>query len=370
MKLIYFIFGIIIFLLPISCVNSFEEMDGIPVPIDSNSSLSNLIEKVDYLQLETNDQCIISNIDKLCMDTTFYYVVDKSQNNVYLFDKNGSFYSKVTRFGNGPEEYLELTDVDVNNNLIYILSNPNKSIYVFKIDGEFVKKISLNDWFHHIDVHDECIYLHSSKSNNIGYDVVVIDYKGKIKNNFLPFQTDNSYRFSFSPFQQTKNSSLLTFPYDSRIALLEKDSCEYKYKLEFDTSYKLTVEKLETLSYEEIKEEVSGKNYLYYIDGVTLNSGNQLCGVATINYTNQGLRQLLFKVNTYTGESSVYKLGEEISTEYPYLNNIIAVDDEHYYSIVEPMYVSIINENFDVENGLECDEDDNPIICIYKLKKQ
>lgn len=69
-------------------------------------------------------------IYKMVYKNDRFYVLDKMQNrSVYIFDRTGKFVSAISRTGDGPGEYVEIMDMDVDDeNNVYVLDNGKTEI--------------------------------------------------------------------------------------------------------------------------------------------------------------------------------------------------------------------------------------------------
>jgi hypothetical protein len=90
----------------------------IEVPEDYSQNLleDSLIENLRIIPLETNNQCLISNIEQMFLYKNKYYIHDYSSMTLFVFDSTGKFLFKINAVGNGPGEYAELTDVKIDKN--------------------------------------------------------------------------------------------------------------------------------------------------------------------------------------------------------------------------------------------------------------
>ena len=106
--------------------------------------LSNLVESVDMVQLESRDDAYFN--PKFTTVTEKYIgVQDYRYEPFKLFDRSGKFLCKVGSIGGGPGEYaLPPYDViiDEKNELIYLAPTASDHIFVYNISGEFVKIIT------------------------------------------------------------------------------------------------------------------------------------------------------------------------------------------------------------------------------------
>lgn len=93
-----------------------------------------------YIKLETNEESLIGSVTKLHISNDRIYVMDQVRTRgLFIFDKNGKFDFKITRIGNGPSEYMIISDffVDEQTKTITLLANGRKIIQ-FDYNGNFI----------------------------------------------------------------------------------------------------------------------------------------------------------------------------------------------------------------------------------------
>lgn len=344
----------------LSCNNhSDETLYNMSIAMSSNTILSDFIGEGTQIQLETTENSLVGDVDKICIDSNYIYIADKKNFKVLVFEKSGNYKSQIYAHGNGRNEYVSMSDMDVEGEQVYILSTPNKSIYVYNIEGEFQRKIKLNDWYHHLCLWNDFIVLHSSKSNQQYFNIIVIDSNGEVINKYLPFSKDNSYSFYLDPFNKVSgNELLLTFPYDRRVALLDDEGCNFKYKFDFETLIDFTDYEIDNLLYEDMRERTLNKNSLKGIDAITRLSEKEFLLIVTAFYERQGMRKALCKVNFENNSYSFYKLGDKIEKEFPYFHNPILLHNDSIYTVVPSNFRT--NEIQDYKN---------PHIWIYPINR-
>jgi hypothetical protein len=123
-----------------------------PVIIDLNNpelgegilKLSDIGKGIDYIPLETNDNCLIRNINAIELSGSNIYVSTPGQ--LLLFDTTGSFIRRIGSEGNGPGEYNAIADiaVDSDDGSVYLISILGKKIMHFSIEGEFLDSFPLD----------------------------------------------------------------------------------------------------------------------------------------------------------------------------------------------------------------------------------
>ena len=117
--------------------------------LKGNLQLSDVVESVEYIPLETFDDCLLKTIIRRRFIISENYILINNQNAVYLFNRSGRFIAQIGRVGQGPGEYLENLaeplDIDEQNKIIIIYTSyPNKLMY-FDFDGKFIQSVSVNE---------------------------------------------------------------------------------------------------------------------------------------------------------------------------------------------------------------------------------
>lgn len=83
------------------------------------------LEIKDLIILETKENFLISFMRKMIVSPNgdLFYIFDYTQQKILIFDKNGDAQEVFDHQGQGPEEYLEVTDfqIDFENNIIEVL---------------------------------------------------------------------------------------------------------------------------------------------------------------------------------------------------------------------------------------------------------
>lgn len=77
--------------------------------------LSTFVDSIAYIPLETSDESIMVRVSDIIIRDTFIYAVDIEQKIVFIFDKTGKFVTKLDRRGEGPDEYMWMQHVMVDD---------------------------------------------------------------------------------------------------------------------------------------------------------------------------------------------------------------------------------------------------------------
>lgn len=131
--------------------------------IDLDSALSILpeITDVEYIPLATNDTSLIADIDKILYRGGTFYVFDKLGKKVLLFDRQGNFLKSIHKVGQGPGEYAEPCDMDIDEEgTVYLSDWATQSIIMYRNgDENDCQTIRIGEHFLDFAVVDGSIYL-------------------------------------------------------------------------------------------------------------------------------------------------------------------------------------------------------------------
>lgn len=95
-----------------------------------------MCDSVFVVCLETADSCLIGKASKIVLYNDTIFVKDKNRS-LFMFDSNGRFIRKFGGIGQGPGEYVDLTDFFVDK-YIYIWDNMQNRLSIFNKDGMFL----------------------------------------------------------------------------------------------------------------------------------------------------------------------------------------------------------------------------------------
>ncbi|TKG92851.1 6-bladed beta-propeller [Puteibacter caeruleilacunae] len=103
-------------------------------------ALSAIADSVTVIPLETSDKCLISKVVNLAANSACIFVrtVDRE---LFVFNRDGTFLSKIGNRGRGPKEYRKIIHFDVDEEYVYLLDYGR--ILQYKLSGELVNVVSL-----------------------------------------------------------------------------------------------------------------------------------------------------------------------------------------------------------------------------------
>lgn len=175
---------------------------------------------VEYVVLETNKSFLVSEIDKIETTEDKIFILSKPQKSIFIFDSFGKIINKIADFGEGPGKYQGILDFGINNEFIYCLTDPSKYIYKYDFFGRLIEIIPTNDSFFkevRLFQNNWAVHLHDSFDKNNNYNFVVWDSAfSQRKNQFLriddyrkngPFTSKNHLSYNNSKMYLTENFS-------------------------------------------------------------------------------------------------------------------------------------------------------------------
>jgi hypothetical protein len=75
------------------------------------------------IPLETDDEALIGEIDKIEIRNNRIYIMDHLSQSVYIFDMGGKYLNKKTAIGQGPGEYANLSYMTVTDSSLIIIDH-------------------------------------------------------------------------------------------------------------------------------------------------------------------------------------------------------------------------------------------------------
>lgn len=90
-------------------------------------NLSELVESIRVIPLETTDQSLLGSIADLGYDDGNIFVLDGYNQLVSQFDENGQFIRKLVQKGNGPDDiqHPQMFSIDKLHNEVWLSNNTN-----------------------------------------------------------------------------------------------------------------------------------------------------------------------------------------------------------------------------------------------------
>jgi len=103
--------------------------------------LSEFVDSIEYIQLETNSKCLLPPNIGIHLTTDFIFTTSGS--NLFQFDRTGKFIRQIGREGQGPGEFkLQYCGFDDNNHRILVISYYSREPLIFDYNGNFLGNVN------------------------------------------------------------------------------------------------------------------------------------------------------------------------------------------------------------------------------------
>ena len=138
--------GFCLFLFSCTTRNNGEtyNTDEITYRVDTGKELGEEVDSIRYLPLLKSDQHLVSEATKLKVKNSRIVIFEKKTYRVVSYDTNGHFLYEINHRGKGNKEYLEIANITVSANYIYLLDNFKHKLNVYDIkDGSFVRSTDI-----------------------------------------------------------------------------------------------------------------------------------------------------------------------------------------------------------------------------------
>lgn len=374
------IYGLILLsLVEISCkdknANSNLRIEGDLVTLQVKSAketlASEVFDSLSYVVLDdSSEECLIGEVDKLeCVDTLLF-IMDLKRKLIHKYNNEGTFLSSIGSVGNGPGEYIGLTDfsVDSEKQEVLVLDRIGRRILIYDFDGNFLYKMPIEVMASRICAIKNGYALYTSgsdyytnKKEEFGYNLFFYDDSNRLLGRYFPYNPVVDDVFQDRVFSYNIADSVLLYHQsmsDTIYLFKTIDDC-IKLKIDFD-SHSLPIE---IITSENFREYASRSHY------ATIASAICVQDYLYINYS--------LKRRTYC---FIYNKKCDIAYNISYLLNDM---DETTLSMIWPLNIidnrayylksasNLLKDNKVTQmfvNGKKITEDSNPILVIGYLK--
>jgi hypothetical protein len=168
-------------------------------------NLSDIAEDIQYIPLETHPEALMKFVSGLKVTDDKFYIRNVSE--LLCFDKKGKLLYKLNKQGRGPDEYLYLSDYDINpeKKEVVVLSG-DKLIFYNEVDTGFrySKQINLEirpQYCDFIPDQDNILLSFAASTGEKDYQCVIINQEGDTlakRPNYYMFTRTSKVVMSFS----------------------------------------------------------------------------------------------------------------------------------------------------------------------------
>jgi hypothetical protein len=362
-------------LLFVACTPSDKQKEN-PINLDRNDvvSIKEFVDSIRVIQLETTDSCLISRIYKVIYDDHKFYILDGIQECVFCFNQNGKFLYKIARFGQGPNEYLTIGDINMDpyHNKVLLVDASLGNLFQFDPNGTLASVIHLPA---EIRAYNRIYPINSDTIAFLSmnrYNVVLYSRKvNAIISKQYDFDQKNRSFMSFAAY--TYNDQVFFLPAPT-VDVIDLSSGKIAYRWNFGKKNN-TPKQIETVLNME-----RGK-HKYFEEGL-LNSYILSCYESNrYRYCIVGLPKGVSDVHNVfldkkTGKSYVYTTTKEgiYDAQINFSGESMILFDRHYRRRPGDLFVPKCYDNSFLSAKQQAlvaahKSDDNPILFLYHLKQ-
>lgn len=161
----YILLICLMFLLGTSCYNekSAENAETI-ISIDLNETkklidLSLCFDSISLYRLNIPENEVIGVIKKIIFNDELILLLSDKQKQIFIFDVHGNYLRKIDRYGPGPEEYTSMGNFFLLDSFIVVVDVNASNLTFYDKNGLFHKKMAHQDIFRDIESYDNDSYL-------------------------------------------------------------------------------------------------------------------------------------------------------------------------------------------------------------------
>lgn len=370
MKVLLYI--ILIFLTVCSCSNNRKSKVYEVFAVDTKrcDAITDFFDEYIIIPLETTEDNIIGNIDKISITDEYMYILDKQQAMIFVFDKAGRYINKIAHQGRALGEYQSISDFAVSCSYLYCLSRINKKIFVYDFNAAFVRSCNLNDWYSSFCVvNDSLMYLFSDENNEQYFNYVLYNYNTQqIIKKIDPFEHNQNYSLGYSPFHFTNDEIFVTEQYDETLYLLDDNGKQTFCLFDFKPLKKVAPSE-KKMPREKLYDKIRNMEMLRNIKGVDLSDSVLTLGYSV--YCNDvGIRDFVTRINLSTRQNKTIRLNDSVFPEFPFLFNILGFQNGQSVSYIPAALAIELDERYGLHlcDKYKMNESDNPLVVLHKFK--
>lgn len=327
---------------------------------------NNQAEVKSFIKLETNDSCLIGEINNIEFFNDKFYILDKRYSkSLLIFNRNGKFIRK-TVLGKGPGEMSAPRGfaIDKKNKEVLLWDMNLSSFFIFDLNLNFKNKIVSRNLFEDfVKLDDDKIFAHSFKT----YD----------KEKFL--ETEFAiYKDSF----QTAENRFLIIPRELELDWYNKIISQFNSRVLFIGNWDYNIYELLGDNFEsryywdfgkyQVRDTELADPYIVKWDKVE--NGNRVGALCDLVESNKYISVSVF----YKNDKKVYfysKNQRELSelksfvdnNQLPKLRVGNVIDGDTFIGIVKPKDFLVYQSKFKSNIVDNVNEIDNPIIVLFQI---
>lgn len=363
---------------------------------EASINMSDYFKSAGIIILEVNDESIIGGINTLRVVDNYIIIKDETANQVLVFDKKGQFLHHIGSVGQGPGEYISLSDisVDFDKKEIYLYDFTNDKINKYNIEsGNFISSVIFTDksmFNNYIQYIDNKIYTNAcpaSDNESESFLLQEIDLQsGNPKASYLKASEFNYgwnrlyHREEGFFYPTTKGEAKYIEMFMNTIVSIDKDGIRPYLMFKIDSW--ITEKDVQRLLNAESNDDISLKHSILYEGNLAYNinryfESEDLIHFQFWNNKERDHNVVLFNKKTKTARiCGIFKDDLLYKGESFLFHQFVFADNQYIYSYIEPRNIpyllnitSLEGLNIDTDKQkqlMELSEESNPIIVYYE----
>lgn len=330
------------------------------------------IEDLFFVPLETSDESLLGNGIEICVFDSLIYLRSDAMDRLIIYDMDGKIQKTIDRKGEGPEEYIGLRNFTVNENGIFIYDAAKRSIVQYTKDGVFKKSLRFSTY--------PGDYAFPYKDKYVGYTskpsegkraFSIYNTDGEFINDYFDnkgYTLDTSIHQTV-PLSCDSSGCFISFLFDNSVYYYNGDTIVEKYKFDFG-DYNMTDSRKEyyLTHFWDGFDKRNPDNCIYGIDNIVKNGDwvylffNRMFSSRLFLNSKNG--KMLTTANT---DLFFANMGSRLFINGDYFVSTVSASDVVFFQERDPNkdpnpYVKQLRE-------INITEEDNPVLCFFKLKK-
>jgi hypothetical protein len=188
----YYFLTIIIFL---SCEKKKEQnLNEIVVEFNTTQEIntSSFIENFKIIKLSTSNETLIFQVSKVQYKNEKVFILDIPGNCIYVFNNSGELEQKLSKRGAGPEEYIQITDFYIENEILFVLDFSQQVIIEYDKNFNFINKTRLQNFGSSFVHQNNSYWFYNEPSGGLpDYQFSVLNESGEKISEVLPRNSTN-----------------------------------------------------------------------------------------------------------------------------------------------------------------------------------
>lgn len=362
-----FLLSLISIVVLYSCIN--REIDNsintYRIDFKNSTPTVDFIDKVELIELETNDSSLIKSIRKIEYYNDLIYIFDHDQRIVVIFDKEGKHINTINNKGQGPEEYLDINDfgIDRFSDQVYLLCPFKQTLFYYDLHGNLADMKKLPTL-------TGGTYMSLQLPNKDTFMFLTADSNNRLK---IMDGADNSFILEAFPGKEYDEWPYL---FADSLFLPDLSNQVYSYSSgKLEKRYQIDIASLSPeLKTNDFPETQNWESYIAFSQKL-INSENIDYLINQFDETSQFILLSFWRKGLYytyiiekeTGSFySFNSINEYFGPFIKYMNDDFIIGS--HQPELNDMYESIVSKS-DLDVLINKSEDSNPILMKYYLKK-